>query len=33
MSYGFDRVYHQQPDIGVAIADLLEDLNVARPRA
>ena len=26
-SYGFDRVYHQQPDIGVAIADLLEDLD------
>lgn len=26
-SYGFDRVYHQQPDIGVAIADLLEDLK------
>jgi methylaspartate mutase sigma subunit len=25
--YGFDRVYHQQPDIGVAIADLLEDLK------
>ena len=21
--YGFDRVYHQQPDIGVAIADLV----------
>jgi methylaspartate mutase sigma subunit len=26
-SYGFDRVYHQQPDIGVAIADLMEDLK------
>ena len=26
-NYGFDRVYHQQPDIGVAIADLLEDLK------
>jgi methylaspartate mutase sigma subunit len=26
-SYGFDRVYHQQPDIGIAIADLLEDLK------
>ncbi len=26
-SYGFDRVYHQQPDIGVAIADLLEDMK------
>lgn len=25
--YGFDRVYHQQPDIGVAVADLLEDLK------
>jgi methylaspartate mutase sigma subunit len=25
--YGFDRVYHQQPDIGVAIADLVEDLK------
>ena len=25
--YGFDRVYHQQPDIGLAVADLLEDLN------
>ena len=25
--YGFDRVYHQQPDIGVAIADLLEDMK------
>ncbi len=25
--YGFDRVYHQQPDIGIAIADLLEDLK------
>jgi methylaspartate mutase sigma subunit len=25
--YGFDRVYHQQPDISVAIADLLEDLS------
>ena len=26
-SFGFDRVYHQRPDIGVAITDLLEDLN------
>jgi methylaspartate mutase sigma subunit len=26
-SYGFDRIYHQQPDIGMAIADLLEDLG------
>lgn len=25
--YGFDRVYHQRPDIGVAIADLFEDLK------
>ena len=25
--YGFDRVYHQEPDIGVAIADLIEDLK------
>ena len=25
--FGFDRVYHQQPDISVAIADLLEDLK------
>lgn len=25
--YGFDRVYHQQPDIGVAIAHLHEDLK------
>lgn len=25
--YGFDRVYHQQPDISVAIADLQEDLR------
>lgn len=25
--YGFDRIYHQQPDIGIAIADLLEDLQ------
>ncbi len=26
-SYGFDRVYHQQPEIGVAVADLVADLN------
>lgn len=26
-AYGFDRVYHQQPDIGVAIADLQQDLR------
>lgn len=25
--YGFDRVYHQEPDIGIAIADLLEDIR------
>jgi methylaspartate mutase sigma subunit len=25
--YGFDRVYHHLADIGVAIADLLEDLK------
>jgi methylaspartate mutase sigma subunit len=25
--FGFDRVYHQQADIGVAIADLQEDLK------
>ena len=25
--YGFDRVYHQQPDITVAIAQLQEDLS------
>jgi methylaspartate mutase sigma subunit len=25
--YGFDRVYHQEPDIAVAIADLQEDLK------
>ena len=25
--YGFDRVYHQQPDISVAIADLQKDLK------
>lgn len=26
-SYGFDRVYHRQPDIGVAIGHLQEDLK------
>jgi methylaspartate mutase sigma subunit len=26
-AYGFDRVYHQGSDIGVAIADLSEDLK------
>ena len=25
--YGFDRVYHQRPDINVAIADLVEDMK------
>ena len=32
--YGFDRVYHQQPDISVAIADLHEDMShgQAKPR-
>ena len=30
--YGFDRVYHQQPDISVAIADLHEDLKRWRDR-
>ena len=25
--FGFDRVYHMEPDIGVAIADLQEDLK------
>lgn len=25
--YGFDRVYHMQPDIGAAIADLQSDLG------
>jgi methylaspartate mutase sigma subunit len=28
--YGFDRVYHQEPDIGVAIGDLMEDLKRGR---
>ncbi len=31
--FGFDRVYHQQPDIGVAIADLHEDLKTWPDRA
>lgn len=26
-TYGFDRVYHQRPDIGAAIVDLFEDLR------
>jgi methylaspartate mutase sigma subunit len=25
--YGFDRVYHQRPDIGAAIIDLFQDLE------
>lgn len=25
--FGFDRIYHQQPDISVAVTDLYEDLN------
>ena len=25
--YGFDRIYHQQPDISIAIADLHQDLK------
>jgi methylaspartate mutase sigma subunit len=25
--FGFDRVYHQQPDIDIAIADLVKDLS------
>ena len=25
--YGFDRVYYQEPDIGIAITDLVEDLK------
>lgn len=31
--YGFDRVYHQQPDIEVAIAHLTEDLARGRAEA
>lgn len=30
--YGFDRVYHQRPDIGAAIADLFEDLDHGKTR-
>lgn len=26
--FGFDRVYHQHPDIGAAIDDLFEDLEI-----
>lgn len=29
--YGFDRVYHQRPDIGAAIADLFQDLEHGHP--
>ena len=29
--YGFDRVYHQRPDIGAAITDLFEDLRHGSP--
>jgi methylaspartate mutase sigma subunit len=28
--YGFDRVYHQRPDIALAIDDLIQDLQVGR---
>jgi methylaspartate mutase sigma subunit len=30
--YGFDRVFHQQPDISVAIAALREDLKHGAPQ-
>ena len=30
-SYGFDRVYHQRPDIGAAITALFEDLQHGPP--
>ena len=33
IEYGFDRVYHQQPDISVAIADLQEDLRRGRSQS
>jgi methylaspartate mutase sigma subunit len=29
--YGFDRVYHQRPDIGAAIVDLFQDLQHGSP--
>lgn len=32
-SYGFDRVYHQRPDIGSAIADLFDDLESRKEAA
>lgn len=31
-SYGFDRVYHQEPDISIAIADLREDIANGQAR-
>jgi methylaspartate mutase sigma subunit len=31
--YGFDRVYHQQPDISIAIADLYEDLGYGKSKS
>lgn len=31
--FGFDRVYHQEPDIGIAINDLGKDLNHGIPVA
>lgn len=31
--YGFDRVYHQQPDIRIAIADLRQDLQRGRTQS
>jgi methylaspartate mutase sigma subunit len=30
--YGFDRVYHQRPDIGTAIVDLFLDLKHGAPQ-
>ena len=31
--YGFDRVYHQRPDIGAAILDLFKDLKHGSPNS
>jgi methylaspartate mutase sigma subunit len=31
-SYGFDRVYHQRPDIGAAILELFQDLQDQKDR-
>ena len=31
--YGFDRIYHQQPDISIAIADLYEDLGYGKTKS